>query len=311
MLDIGLDQEYIQQTATNFELFGAERARIIYKPRSRFTHKGHYGHSLIIGGSYGKIGAVALTAKACLHSGSGLVTVYVPGCGYNAIQASLPEIMVMTNTHEKEITEIALDWSPSAIGIGIGMGTSAQSTAALTKFLDRNRSAMVIDADGLNILAQKKSLLEKLSPKTVLTPHPKELERLVGPWKNDFEKLEKAMTFSKKYDCIMVLKDAYSITVYKDKGYVNNSGNQGMATAGCGDVLTGLICGLIAQGYEALEASVLGVYLHGLSGDLASKTMGFEALTASAIIEHIGKGYLHILQPPAMKTASEPGEQTS
>ena len=263
VLDIGMDKDYLLATETDYELVTKHEALGWYKPRARFTHKGSFGHSLIVGGSYGKIGAVILSSKASLVSGSGLVTAFVPKCGYTPLQSAAPEIMLYTDVNEEVITEISYDIEPDAIGIGIGIGTKKETAKALESLLDRYSGPIVIDADGLNILSGEKSILKKLPPRAVLTPHPGELKRLVGSWDNDFEKLEKVKDFSKQHDCILVLKDAYTIVVYRDKGYVNSSGNAGMATAGSGDVLTGMITGLLAQGYEPLTASRMAVYLHG------------------------------------------------
>lgn len=298
ILDIGLDPEHLSKTETAYELVGKNEVLPLYKPREKFSHKGTYGHSLIIGGSYGKIGAVILAAKACLKAGSGLVTTFVPACGYVPLQAGLPETMVFTDTAERMVTKITADQDYSAIGLGIGMGTSKETTSALGEFLSTNTSPLVVDADGLNMLSKKKELLKLLPSKCVLTPHPKELERLIGTWKNDFEKLRKTMEFSEKYDCIVVIKGAHSITVYKGKGYVNATGNPGMATAGSGDVLTGIITGIIAQGYEPLQAAIFGVYLHGRAGDLGVDLVGYQALTASMIIDALGSAYLDLFKLP-------------
>jgi len=151
-------------------------------------------------------------------------------------------------------------------------------------------------------------LLKKLPPKTILTPHPKELEKLIGKWKDDFDKLEKTKAFSTKYDCIILIKGANTITVYNGKGYVNTTGNPGMATAGSGDVLTGIITGLIAQGYEPLKASIFGAYLQGKAGDIAVEKMGYQALTASAIVEAIGSTYIDLFkmaEPPQTLEAEQ------
>ncbi len=295
VLDIGMDRDYLAKTETDFELVIKNEVLNWYRPRTRFTHKGSYGHSLIVGGSYGKIGAVILSTRACLTTGSGLVTAFVPACGYTSLQTAAPEVMLYTDTNEERVTEISYDIEPDAIGLGIGMGTEKPTVKALDNLLDRYNGPLVIDADGLNILSGHASILEKLPPQTVLTPHPGELKRLIGPWDNDFEKLEKAKEFSKKFDCILVLKDAYTIVIYQDRGYVNSSGNAGMATAGSGDVLTGMITGLLAQGYEPLNASRMAVYLHGRAGELASQQTGLEALTAGDIIDAIGKSYLDLL----------------
>ena len=218
ILNIGLSQKYTEQTEATFELIGKNEVLKYYIPREKFSHKGTYGHALILGGSYGKIGAVSLASRACITSGSGLVSAYVPQCGYIPIQSSLPEVMVITDQGEKEITNISFKIEPSVIGVGIGLGTAKSTQEAFSEFLGITECPMVIDADGLNMIAMNKSLLKKLPPKTILTPHPGELKRLLGKWENDFDKLQKAKEFSKKYDCILVLKDAHTIVIYKEKG---------------------------------------------------------------------------------------------
>ena len=305
LLDIGLDPEYLQATETNFELIGRPEVLPLYRPRLKFSHKGNYGHAIIVGGSYGKIGAVQLASDACLSSGSGLVTAFVPRCGYQSIQTALPEIMVLTDDGEKIISEISFPFDPTVVGIGMGIGVdrvTAEAFGVLLKSMDR---PMVIDADGLNILAQNPKMIEDVPAFSVLTPHPKELERLVGKWTDDFEKLEKVKAFSSHYNVVVVIKGAHTITVYKDKGFVNTTGNPGMATAGSGDVLTGMITGLMAQGYAGLHAAIFGVYLHGLAGDLGVSEKGYEALKASTIVENIGNAFMELLRQPEVEPQGE------
>ncbi len=297
ILDIGLDPEFLNSTDTEYELIGKNEVLPFYVPREKFSHKGTYGHALIIGGSKGKIGAVQLAARACLNSGSGLVTGYIPECGYVPLQTALPEVMVLTEG-EDVISKIEFDIMVNVIGIGIGLGTHETTGKAFGDFLEKNKTPLVIDADGLNILSENKSFLKKLPGQSVLTPHPKELERLVGKWKDDFDKLEKTKAFSKKYDCIIVIKGAHSITIYEDKGYVNTTGNPGMATAGSGDVLTGIITGFMAQGYEPLHATLFGVYLHGRAGDIAVEQTGYQSLTASDIVNGIGMAFIDLFKIP-------------
>ena len=301
ILDIGLDADYIAKTETAFELIGRPEVLPLYRPRLKFSHKGNYGHSVIIGGSYGKIGAVQLASNACLTVGSGLVTAFVPKCGYDALQTAVPELMVLTGSREKYISDIEIPFEATVIGVGMGMGMDDDTVSAYASFLKSSDAPMVIDADGLNILSQNPEMLNDVPKMSVLTPHPKELARLMGYWNSDFEKLEKAMAFSAKYDVVLVLKEAHTITVYKDKGYVNTTGNPGMATAGSGDVLTGMITGLIAQGYKSLEAAMFGVYLHGLAGDLAVSVKGYEAMKASDLVEHIGNAYKELFRQPEVE----------
>lgn len=295
LLDIGLDAEFLNTTETAYTLMDRPEIIPLYRPRSRFSHKGTYGHAVIVGGSYGKIGAVQLASKACLTSGSGLVTAFVPQCGYLALQTAAPEVMVVTDAAEKHITEIAIPFTPTAVGIGIGMGTHEQTATAFAAFLQQIQKPMVIDADGLNLLAQHPALLHDIPAQSILTPHPKELERLIGSWDNDFDKLAKAKAFSARYNCVLVIKGAHTVTLYQHKGYINSTGNPGMATAGSGDVLTGILTGLLAQGYTPLHAAVFGVYLHGLAGDKGAAITGYEVLTASGIFKHIGKAYKTLL----------------
>jgi len=309
ILDIGLDAEFMAATETEYELVSKRTALRRYIPREKFSHKGTYGHSIIIGGSYGKIGAVSLASMACLRVGSGLVTAYAPKCGYRSLQTAHPEIMVITDSGNKYIQNIQFSMEPRAIGVGMGLGTNDKTVRAFSDFLSVNSRPLVIDADGLNILSAHKDLLRKLPPQTVLTPHPKELERLIGSWKNDFDKLAKAKSFAKAHNCILVLKGAHTITIYGGKGYVNPTGNPGMATAGSGDVLTGIITGLISQGYQPLDAAIFGVYLHGSAGDFAMENLGYQALIASDIIACMGKAYLNLLAPPDTARGERSSEQ--
>jgi hydroxyethylthiazole kinase-like uncharacterized protein yjeF len=297
VLDIGLDPEYLMTTETEYDLIGKHDVLPFYIPRQKYSHKGSYGHCLMIGGSKGKIGAVQLAARACLYSGAGLVTAYVPECGFVPLQTALPEAMVVVNGRET-IDKIEFEIEPTVIGIGVGLGTEANTKKGFADFLAKNKTPLVIDADGLNMLSENKELLKKLPSQSVLTPHLKELERLIGKWKDDFDKLKKTKALSKKYNCIVVIKGAHSITIYGDRGYINSTGNPGMATAGSGDALTGMITGLIAQGYEPLKATFFAVYLHGKAGDIAVEQTGYQALTASDIIEGIGLAFIDLFKVP-------------
>lgn len=309
VLDIGLDIEYLTQTETAFVLIGKNEVLPMYQPREKFSHKGVFGHALIIGGSYGKMGAVKLAGLAALKIGSGMVTSYIPECGYEVLQSSLPEAMVITDG-EKALAKIIYDIDATVIGVGMGMGQASDTKRAFSDFIKKNKAPLVIDADGLNLLSLQKELLSLLPARTVLTPHPKELERLIGPWEHDFDKLRKAQAFSKKFDCIVVIKGANTITVYQDKGYVNTTGNPGMATAGSGDILAGIITGMIAQGYEPLQAAIFGVYLHGRSADLVIETTGYQSLVASDIANGLGQAYLDLfIMPEPLEQAGEEPRQ--
>lgn len=265
-----------------------------YKPVNPQTHKGIQGHAVIIAGSYGKIGAAVLSSKACLKSGGGLVTAFIPKCGYQILQIAIPEVMVVTDEYSNSITNIHLPMIPQAIGIGPGIGQEPATQKALLQFIKANKLPMVIDADGLNILAQNESGLELLPENTILTPHPKELERLIGNWNSDAEKFQKAIDFSKKYKVIIVMKGAPTFIINQNKIYKNTTGNAALATAGSGDVLTGIIAGLLAQGYEPEQAAQLGVYLHGLTADIALPQTGYQSFIASDIVDNLGKAFLDL-----------------
>ncbi len=310
VLDIGIDPEFLMNTETEVELIGKIEMLPIYKPREKFSNKGTYGHGLVIGGSYGKIGAMILSGKAALASGAGLVTTFIPRCGYIAMQSAFPEAMVLTDVDEEKLTNIKLDFKPTAIGIGMGMGDDEKTHAAFQNFLKSNKASLVIDADGINLLSKNKDDLKLLKPHTVLTPHPKELERLIGKWKNDFDKLRKSKAFAKTYECILVIKGANTITVFDDKLYVNSTGNPGLSTGGTGDVLTGIITGLICQGYEPLSATLFAVYLHGKSADIAVEDYGYQSMTASHVIDYLGQAYLDLFAKPPMPSQPENAEQS-
>jgi hydroxyethylthiazole kinase-like uncharacterized protein yjeF len=274
-----------------------ESIKAFIKPLSRYAHKGTQGHALIIGGSLGKIGAVCLASKAALKSGCGLVTAYVPMCGVDVLQNNFPEAMVLQDKSEHFISEIILDYQFDAIGIGVGMGQHQETHSALFKFLynnNKNIRSLVIDADGLNILSQHLDWLPLLPPKTILTPHPKELSRLIGEWNDDFEKIEKMKSFARKFDVIIVAKDAHTTIVNAEDIYINTSGTPALATAGSGDVLTGMITGLLAQGYPPLNAAQIGVYLHGLTANISENEIHPRSFIASDIIDYIGKAYFEI-----------------
>ena len=311
ILDIGLDPEFLYTTATEAQLIGKHEVLPNYMPRDKFSHKGTFGHALIIGGSYGKIGAVTLAGRAALAAGAGLVSAYVPKCGYMTLQASFPEAMVITDSDEEKITTIDFDITPTVVGFGIGVGTNAKTVSAFEAFLKTNKVPLVIDADGLNILAKKKALLKLLPDLSILTPHPKELERLVGSWKDDFEKLKKAKAFAKKHKVILVLKGANTITIFNEQLFVNTTGNPGLATAGSGDVLTGIVTGLIAQGYHPSVAAIFGVYLHGKSADIAVQDFGYQSLIASHVIEYLGEAYIDLFKQPEQPPQQEAEEEAS
>jgi hydroxyethylthiazole kinase-like uncharacterized protein yjeF len=266
------------------------------KPIDAKSHKGTLGHVLIIGGSHGKIGSVCLSAKAALKTGCGLATVFLPECGYPVIQSYIPEAMAITDDNEKYISRIEFEIEPSAIGIGPGMGQELITQKAFHEFLKRNKKPLVIDADALNILSINKAWLDLIPQYSILTPHPKELERLIGKTRSATEKLEKAISFSTQYHIILVMKDAPTQIIHNETVYENTTGNAALATAGSGDVLTGMITSLMAQSYVSADAAIIAVYLHGLAADIALPETGMQSFIASDIIENIGKAYLAVVK---------------
>jgi hydroxyethylthiazole kinase-like uncharacterized protein yjeF len=292
ILDIGLLPEFLLSPDADLELIDKAIIRSIYKARNRFAHKGNFGHAMIIAGSYGKIGAAVLAAKACLRSGVGLLTCFVPKCGYEILQTSISEAMVMTDANSSIITNIHEDiLKYDSIGIGPGLGTASETRTAVKELISIYKKPMVLDADALNGLSMEKTL-PSLPPGSVLTPHPKEFERLFGECKDDFERIEKALNNAKRLNCLIVLKGHHTfIACPNGKGYFNSTGNAGMATGGSGDVLTGMITSLLAQDYSSEDASILGVYLHGFAGDIAAKEFSKEAMIAGDIIDGIGKAF--------------------
>lgn len=265
-----------------------------YKLINPLTHKGIQGHALIIGGSYGKIGATVLASGACLKSGCGMVTAFIPKCGYSILQISNPEVMVLTDENENFISRIHFEIQPQAIGIGPGMGQEKETQEAFFEFLNTNKTPLVVDADALNILSANKSWLALLPENTILTPHPKELERLIGKWDSESEKFEKTIAFSEHYKIIIVMKGAPTFIINQSKIYQNTTGNAALATAGSGDVLTGIITSFLAQGYSPDQAARLGVFIHGLTADIALPKTGYQSFIASDIIKNLGKAFLSL-----------------
>ncbi len=292
ILDIGLDKTFINATQTQYKTIDAEDAAAIYKPRMPFSHKGTYGHALMIGGSYGKMGAITLSSKAALRAGAGLVTALIPGFGYHILQTSIPEVMCMTSG-ERVIEKIGGWEQANAIGIGPGMGTDTKTAHALASFVEACKDPVVVDADALNLIAKHPDLLAKLPKGSVITPHPKEFMRLFGENANSMIQIDHARIQAMRYNINIVLKGHHTAVITTEgECWYNMTGNAGMATGGTGDVLTGIITGLLAQGYEPHEAAMLGVYLHGLAGDMAAKELSQEVLIAGDITDNLGKAFL-------------------
>ncbi len=295
ILPIGLSNNAIRNTESPFSYLEPDSILPLLKKRNRFDHKGMYGHGVLIAGSYGKMGAAILGAKAALRTGIGLVTCHIPSSGNSILQTAIPEAMVRIDTNEKLISDIESIDNYDAAGIGPGIGTDPVTQKAFHNFLLTRNKPIVIDADGLNILGQNEKWLSALPNKVILTPHVKEFERIAGKAENSFARLEKQMEFASRYNCIIILKGANtSIAAPDGKVWFNSTGNPGMATAGSGDVLTGIILSLLAQGYSPENASVAGVYIHGLAGDIAAVKSGYESIIASDIINNIGNAFLKL-----------------
>lgn len=295
VLPIGLSDDAIRNTVSPSILLGNSDIGPLILKRNKFDHKGTFGHGLLVSGSSGKMGAAVLGAGAALRTGIGLISCHVPSGGVEIVQSALPEAMVQPDKNEDYISEIGNTDFFSAIGIGPGLGTEPESQSALHELLSECRKPIVIDADALNILSLNKKWMSLVPHGAILTPHPKEFERLAGKTVNSYHRLIRQIEFSREHKCIVVLKGAHtSVTTPEGNVFFNSTGNPGMATAGSGDVLTGILLSLLAQGYSSENAAVLGVYLHGLSGDLAAEESCFESIIASDIINNIGKAFNRI-----------------
>jgi hydroxyethylthiazole kinase-like uncharacterized protein yjeF len=289
-LPIGLHPTFLAEVSSPYYLLQPQYIKNLLKPRAKFSHKGTYGHALLVGGSYGKMGAITLSAQAALRAGVGLLTVQVPQIGYSILQTAVPEAMVLTDDHEQHLTRFPEELDHYAcLGIGPGLGQSEETRLAMEQLFRRKLPPLVLDADALNLLATDRQLRQQLPPDSILTPHPKEFERLTGPATDDFHRLELLQNFCALHSCYVILKGAHScIGAPSGELYFNTTGNPGMATGGTGDVLTGILTGLRAQGYSPLETCQIGVYLHGLAGDLAAEDIGETSLIASDLYRYLG-----------------------
>ena len=283
ILDIQLHPQYLLEVETNNFLVNREMIQPIIHHRTKYSHKGTYGHALLIAGSEGKTGAAILGAKSCLRTGVGLLSVLLPKVAWNPLMAAVPEAMIRIDDKLDKF---------NAIGVGPGLGMDEDAQRMVRHLIQDAKVPMVMDADALNILAENKTWLSFLPARTILTPHPKEFERLFGKTSTSFERLELLRQKAVQHGIIIVLKGANTAAAMPNGAvFFNSTGNPGMATAGSGDVLTGMILSLLAQRYTPEEAAVLGVYLHGLAGDLASEQYSQEAMIASDITDNIGKAF--------------------
>jgi NAD(P)H-hydrate epimerase len=264
-------------------------ATSLLKPRAANTHKGSFGHSLIIAGSKGKMGAAVIAAKACLRSGTGLLTVNIPQKKRIILQTTIPEAMlVMREDKELDIAKF------SAIAIGPGIGITPNNKSLLSQIITKSTQPILLDADALNIIASNKKILSLLKEGTIITPHPKEFDRLFGEHQNQNDRIKTAIIKAKEYNIVIVLKDHYTTIANTTEAYTNTTGNAGLAKGGSGDALTGIIAAFLAQGYNPFDAAKLGVYIHGLAADIALDHQCMESMLITDVIDYLGKAFKQI-----------------
>ena len=290
VLDIGLHPQALAETPTPYHFTTEADVRRLMLPRSRFTHKGSMGHTLIVAGSLGMIGAAVLCTHGALRSGTGLVTAHVPHYGEIPMMQHQPEALLSIDPNVGRFTTLTptSNRTYSAAAIGPGLGTHPETATALADFLRQASYPLVLDADALNIIAQNPTLWELVPQNTIITPHPKEFERLFGATTSGYAQLQKARAEAQAHNIVIVLKGAYTQVVLPNGDVrINSTGNSGMATGGSGDVLSGLIAGLLAQGYNPESAAIVGTYTHGLAGDLAAKKCGEHGMNSTDIANFV------------------------
>lgn len=292
---IELDSTFAETQTSDHHFLTRSDVKSWIKVRGKFDHKGTYGHALLVTGSYGKIGAALLAAKACLRSGVGLLSIHLPACGYAIMQGQVPEAMVQIDKNQDFWTDNIKAEAYKAIGIGCGIGQEKATELALLDLINKAECPLVLDADALNLLSKDRKSLSILPRNTIITPHPKEFQRLYGETTDDFHRLALLRKKAMSLGIIIILKGAYTcIALPTGKCYFNSTGNPGMATGGSGDALTGILTGLLAQGYAPDKAALIGVFLHGLAGDIASTKESEYAMLPSDLIAHIGRAFMQI-----------------
>ena len=295
VLDIGWDRAYVAAMQSPYQFVQESDITPLLKQRDKFSHKGTFGHSLLIAGSYGKMGAALLASHAALCSGTGLLTTHVPGMGYPILQTALPEAMVSIDATAEHIAELPVLEPFTSIGIGPGIGRHDSTARALKLLIQSTPCPLVIDADALNILSENKTWLSFLPADTIITPHQKEFDRLTQKHNSSWERLKSAQDLAAKHNIIIVLKGTYTATVTPDRSVrFNSTGNPALAKGGSGDVLTGIITALLSRGYQPAEAAFIGVYLHGLAADIAIEDIHPESLLASDLIMHISDAWRYL-----------------
>ena len=296
LLDIGLKQSFIDASESPYSILDIKDIRPLIKSRKRFAHKGSFGHGLLIAGSYGMAGASILSAKACLRSGIGLLTVHVPIHNHDLLQITVPEAIVQTDIHERYFAEPVELRRYNALAIGPGLGQEEDTALAMMEQIQGCHLPVVLDADAINILSTHRNWLSRLPKQCILTPHLGELERLTGKCMDSYERITKVKELASYLQSYILIKGAWTAIVTPEGHcYFNPTGNPGMATAGSGDVLTGILLALLAQGYSPEESCKLGVYIHGLAGDIAAKSLSEISMTAGDIIEALPSAWKKIL----------------
>ncbi|MDE6832353.1 MAG: NAD(P)H-hydrate dehydratase, partial [Muribaculaceae bacterium] len=296
IIDVGLSETAIEEIRANYYLVEAAEVKEVLKPRKLTSSKADYGMGLLVGGSYGMLGAAVLAARGALRAGIGKLVVEAPKCGFETLQTAVPEAMYQYNHGDLFVTELNVDRSFDAIAIGPGLGTNDTTVQALENFLLTHRKPLVLDADALNCLSLRPVLLHSVPVLSILTPHAGEFDRLFGEQTSAEERLVKAMEVARFYSINIVLKGHHTAVIRHD-GTVcfNSSGSPALATPGSGDVLTGIILALLAQGYKPELAAMAGVYIHGIAGELAAREHGEWGVTASDIAAHTGKAISMII----------------
>jgi NAD(P)H-hydrate epimerase len=297
VLNIGLHRNYLSTVSYEAILLEEDFVKTLYRPRKRFSHKGNFGHAALVCGSFGYMGAATLAANACLRSGVGKLTCHIPACGYVIMQVAVPEAMSLVEPGENYITSITGAEKYTTLGIGPGMGLQHSHTQLLANLFSVSRKSMVIDADALTLLSRAPELIKNIPPFSIITPHPAEFDRLFGVAADDFARMRMAQLKARELQVVIVLKGHRSfIAMPGGKGFFNSTGNPGMAKGGSGDVLTGMLTALMAQGYTPQDAALFGVYLHGLAGDQAAAILTEEAMTASDITAYLGAAFSRLRQ---------------
>lgn len=297
LIDIGLSRRATEETPTKYYLVEREDVKAVLHPRAPFSSKADYGHALLIAGCYGMMGAAVMAAKGAIRSGAGKVSVHSPRCGFQIIQGQVPEALFSPDPNEIVISDMTPRFGWTAIGVGPGIGVNDATRGALETLIKTIKRPMVLDADALNIIARTPGLMDHVAPGSILTPHAGEFDRLFGTQTSAEARLLKALEVAHTYRVIIVLKGHYTATVRPDgKVFFNSTGTPAMATGGSGDVLTGIITSLLAQGYKPEAASVAGVYIHGLAGEIAAETEGEYGLSALDIAAATGKAIRSIMK---------------